>query len=632
MQIEHAAAAQGNLGRKTILATVLSTSLIGACGSPPTEQSPTTGASHEPALVQTETPSTVLRDAENRADGDRQGATDTASGTTKTKVPAEAEVATASRLSDDLASGTQEITANQALHSVLMEAKRAPHIRPGITYPEPVPPRQPNRERYEEVEDNQLFWADRDPVSTFSIDVDTAAYANVRRFLNQGNLPKPNAVRVEELLNYFDYGYPQHSIDAPFSVYTEVGPSPWASDRSLVHIGVHTPVADIEEQPPANLVFLIDVSGSMRAPNKLGLLRQAMKMMAKQLRPQDRISIAVYAGSSGAALEPTSGADVHKITNAIDALHAGGSTNGGAGIQLAYKMAKKHFIKDGINRVILATDGDFNVGTTNIDELERMVERERKSGVALTVLGFGAGNYNDHLMQKIAQIGNGNAAYIDSMNEARKVLVDELAATLNIVAKDVKIQVEFNPAVVSSYRLIGYETRHLEREDFNNDKVDAGEIGAGHKVTALYEVAFVNSTKPAADPLRYGSVTTPGAREATTKQAPIAGDEIAFVKLRYKAPDATSSRLMTQPVRYDERHSDLQETTDAYRFSAAVAWFGQILREGKYVDQTQMNRVIELANTARGSDPFGYRAEFVGLARTAAVLSSPSHDVTHGGQ
>lgn len=599
-----------------VLTTALTTCLIAACGTQPTSTSENT-PSGNPVLVSTE-------------QDQRQGN--------------ETEVATAEPREIKQTRVIEEVTLSQdAMHSapgkqsqlesVVVTAQRifkGPPASQGNHYPEPIPHSQPNRERYEDVQDNPLFWVQRDPVSTFSIDVDTAAYANVRRFLQQGHLPEPEAVRVEELLNYFDYAYPTIAHDAPFAVHTEVGPSPWAKDRSLLHIGVHTPVADIDEQPPANLVFLIDVSGSMRAPNKLDLLRQAMKMMAKQLRPQDRVSIAVYAGSSGAVLEPTSGADTHKIVTAIDGLNAGGSTNGGAGIHLAYNMAKAHFIKDGINRVILATDGDFNVGTTDIDDLEQMVERERKSGVALTVLGFGTGNYNDHLMQKIAQIGNGNAAYIDSMNEARKVLVDELAATLNIVAKDVKIQVEFNPQVVESYRLIGYETRHLEREDFNNDKVDAGEIGAGHKVTALYEVAFVGSENPAVDPLRYA--TSQSENVSQSRQTPISGDEIAFVKLRYKPPQSDTSQLMTQPIRYAERRTDINKTSDAYRFSAAVAWFGQILREGKYVEQGFMNEVIDLANTAKGADPFGYRAEFVGLARTAHALGDPGQNGALGGQ
>ena len=486
----------------------------------------------------------------------------------------------------------------------------------------PAPGRAPSyqdygRENYQVFENNGVHWARQDPVSTFSIDVDTASYANVRRILNYGHLPNPNAVRVEELINYFKYDYPQSkNLVTPFSVYTEIGPSPWDVKRKLLHIGINGWQPDQQRDlPAANLVFLIDVSGSMQAPDKMELLKSAMKLLVEQLRPQDRLSIAVYAGSSGTVLAPTAGDQKATINAALDRLHAGGSTNGGAGIRLAYNLARQSFIDEGVNRVILATDGDFNVGTTDIAELERLVENERESGVALTVLGFGSGNYNDHLMQKIAQIGNGNAAYIDNINEARKVLVDELGATLNTIAKDVKIQVEFNPEVVESYRLIGYETRHLNREDFNNDKIDAGEIGAGHTVTALYELTLIDGDAGLVDPLRYGKQSAP---ERAVRHD---GVEIAFLKLRYKSPDAQVSRLIEHPLYWNTMVDELAETSENFRFSASVAWLGQLLRHNNLIADVSYKNVIELAQTARGNDQFGYRSEFINLARTAQALS-----------
>lgn len=510
----------------------------------------------------------------------------------------------AENMAHDMAAITSHVAAPRVAHRLM----RQPH-------PQSPSYQDYGRENYQSFANNGVHWTSQDPVSTFSIDVDTASYANVRRMLNQGQLPQPDAVRVEELVNYFSYDYPRaQAADTPFSVYTELGPSPWDTKRQLLHVGVNGWQPDENaELPPVNLVFLIDVSGSMQAPNKIDLLKSAMKMMVKQLRPQDRLSIAVYAGSSGEVLGPTAGDQKATIQTALDRLHAGGSTNGGAGIRLAYNLAKQNFIKQGINRVILATDGDFNVGTTDIAELERMVEQERKSGVALTVLGFGTGNYNDHLMQKIAQIGNGNAAYIDTLSEARKVLVDELGATLNTIAKDVKIQIEFNPQLVESYRLIGYETRHLNREDFNNDKVDAGEIGAGHTVTALYELTLVDGNADVVDPLRYGSPVNQSKRSDDA--------ELAFLKLRYKAPGGDRSRLIKHPLYSNALLNDLAKTSEDYRFSAAVAWLGQLLRNNTSVQDGSIKDVIELARGARGADEFGYRSEFINLARTAEALS-----------
>jgi len=472
-----------------------------------------------------------------------------------------------------------------------------------------------DRERYTHFDDNPVHLTREEPVSTFSIDVDTASYSNVRRQLAQGSLPRQDAVRVEELVNYFAYDYPvPDSAEVPFSLYTELGPSPWHAERKLLHIGIKGFEPPRESLPPANLVFLVDVSGSMQSPDKIGLLKSSLKLLARQLDGDDRIAIAVYAGAAGTVLEPTSGAERAKITSAIEQLTAGGSTNGAAGIRLAYALAEQGFRPGGINRVILATDGDFNVGTTSLEALEDLVEDKRRSGVALTVLGFGTGNYNDALMQELAQRGNGNAAYIDTLNEARKVLVDELSATLNTIAKDVKIQIEFNPARVSEYRLIGYETRHLEREDFNNDAVDAGDIGAGHTVTALYELTLTGSGGALIDPLRYGE------RPVATADR---GGELGFLKLRYKAPEGTKSRLITRAIRAEDMLRNLSDTSANYRFSAAVAAFGQLLRGGEYLDGFGYTEVIALASGARGSDPSGYRGEFLGLLRTAEALATP---------
>ena len=471
-----------------------------------------------------------------------------------------------------------------------------------------------DREAYAHFDTNPVHLVSESPVSTFSIDVDSASYANVRRLLNQGVLPRHDAVRVEELINYFSYDYPTPEAgEAPFAVHTEVGPSPWHEDRHLLHVGIKGYEVPEAELPPANLVFLIDVSGSMQSPDKLGLLKSSMKMLVKRMSPEDRVAIAVYAGAAGMVLESTPGNERAKILAAIDQLTAGGSTNGGAGIRLAYSLAEQGFMADGINRVLLATDGDFNVGTTDTEALKNLVEAKRASGVALTLLGFGGGNYNDALMQELAQIGNGNAAYIDTLNEARKVLVEEIGATLNMIAKDVKIQIEFNPAAVSEYRLIGYETRHLEREDFNNDKVDAGDIGAGHTVTALYELALNGSNGSQIDPLRYGT--------ATDQAEGSAGSELAFLKLRYKQPDGTTSQLISEAIERDSIIGDLARTSDNYRFSAAVAGFGQILRGGEYTGSFDLDEVAALAGAARGQDPYGYRGEFLGMVRTADALA-----------
>lgn len=478
----------------------------------------------------------------------------------------------------------------------------------------PMPANPADTERYQHQRDNGIQVAAEQPVSTFSIDVDTGAYANVRRFLNNGSLPPQDAVRVEELINYFDYEYATpNSRDTPFRVSTELSAAPWNSQALLMRIGIKGFEVEAKERPAANLVFLIDVSGSMDSPDKLPLLKNAFRLLTDQLTGHDRVSMVVYAGSSGVVLEPTPGNAKHQIQEALARLSAGGSTNGASGIQLAYKLAHDTFLKDGINRVVLATDGDFNVGTVDFEALVDIVERERATGVELTTLGFGTGNYNEQLMERLADAGNGNYAYIDTLSEARKVLVSQLSSTLYTIAKDVKIQVEFNPAEVLEYRLIGYENRMLAREDFNNDKVDAGEIGAGHRVTALYEVVPVGA-KGRVDSLRYGAKREP---------APGKG-ELANLRLRYKKPGSDTSQLLEYPIRKD---SVADRVSNDFRFAASVAAFGQLLRGGKYMGEFSYGDVAKLANGALGADRDGYRKEFVSLVALAKSLT-PSADAS----
>ncbi len=470
-----------------------------------------------------------------------------------------------------------------------------------------------NRDNFATIEDNGVISVTNSPVSTFSIDVDTGAYAVVRRFLNQGQMPPTDAVRAEELINYFNYNYPTpHKGEQPFSVTTEISRTPWNKQSHLVHIGIKGKAIENNQRPAANLVFLIDVSGSMSSSDKLPLLKSAFRLLVKQLDAKDRVSMVVYAGASGVVLEPTPGNEQGKILAALDQLSAGGSTHGSAGINLAYAMAEQGRIKDGINRVILATDGDFNVGTVDHEQLIDLIEQKRANGISLTTLGFGQGNYNDQLMEQLADKGNGNYAYIDTINEARKVLVEELSATLETIAKDVKIQIEWNPAVVAEYRLIGYENRVMAREDFNNDKVDAGDIGAGHTVTALYEVTLVGG-KGHLDPLRYGdSKAADDGRRG----------EIAFLKLRYKEPQGSKSKLISQPIQTRSIIDNLRNTSDNFRFSAAVAGFGQLLRGGRYTGEFSYDDAAELARNARGEDRFGYRGEFLRLVSLADSLDN----------
>jgi Ca-activated chloride channel family protein len=463
-------------------------------------------------------------------------------------------------------------------------------------------------DNYAHREANTVHLAASDPVSTFGIDVDTGSYTNVRHMLRGGRLPPGDAVRTEEFINYFNYGYtPPSSRARPFSVTTEFAPSPWNADRRLLLVGIQGYRVPASEIPAANLVFLVDVSGSMGEPDKLPLLKASLKQIVPELRAQDRISLVTYAGATCVALRSTPGDRHATINAAIDALGAGGSTNGAAGIDLAYAQAARGFITGGVNRVILATDGDFNVGTIGVEALEDRIVQKRKSGIALTTLGFGEGNYNDAMAVTLADTGNGSHHYIDSLDEGRRVLVDEMSATLLTIAKDVKIQVEFNPGVVAEYRLIGYEKRMLAREDFNNDAVDAGEIGAGAHVTALYEITLKGAKGARVDPLRYGDTPT-----AAT------GNELAFLRLRYKSPEGGASQLIEQPLAATVSAAP----SDRLRFAAAVAAFAENLRGGKYADGFGYAKVAELARASLGKDEDGYRAEMARLAELAAGMQT----------
>jgi len=474
-----------------------------------------------------------------------------------------------------------------------------------------------DRENYLHYEHNGVKVVAEQPVSTFSIDVDTASYANVRRMLvREGRLPPSNAVRLEEMINYFSYHYElPDSSEQPFSISTELAPAPWSEGHALLQIGLKGFEPALEARPPANLVFLVDVSGSMQAPGKLELVKKSLRLLVNRMTAEDRIALAVYAGAAGAVLESTSGVEKAKILAAIDALQAGGSTHGSAGIKLAYALAEQHKIENGINRVLIASDGDMNVGTVNIEALKDLIERKRASGIALTTLGFGSGNYNYALMEQLADVGNGNAAYIDSMKEAQKVLVNEMQSTLMTIASDVKIQVEFNPSTVSEYRLIGYENRLLNREDFTNDKVDAGEIGAGHTVTALYEIVLADSDAQRVQPLRYG---------ARAANKAVNAGELAFVKLRYKEPGQANSRELELVITRDDFTAKLDGSSDDLRFAASVAGFGQLLQGGTFTGNWNYNDALALARDARGDDPHGYRSEFVHLIELAQSLSSGS--------
>ncbi len=475
-----------------------------------------------------------------------------------------------------------------------------------------------NRERYGKYVENSRMKPLTDPVSTFSIDVDTASYSNGRRYIQKmGQLPPAESVRVEEYINYFDYNYPLPD-DQPFSIYHEIAPSPFDKDRLLIHIGLQGKKPALNERPASNLVFLLDVSGSMSSIDKLPLLKSGLLMLTNQMTEKDKITIVVYAGAAGLVLSPTSGNDKAKIQSALMRLNAGGSTAGSQGIQLAYQMAEKSFVKGGINRVILATDGDFNVGITNHNQLIKLIERKRKSGIALTVLGFGMGNLNDHTMEQLADKGNGNYFYVDNLNEARKVLVTELGSTLQTIAKDVKIQVEFNPQYVADYRLIGYENRKLRREDFDDDTIDAGEIGAGHTVTAIYEVTLKDSPK-ANGGLRYGSERK-AVSESSSKSKTKFNNEIAFFRLRYKQPDGSKSRLIEKPLLMTDILD--RKPSETFLFSTAVAHFAQRLRQSRYGKKAGYDEILKVMAESKGQDKYGYRRECETLVTLAKSLST----------
>ncbi|RON31803.1 vWA domain-containing protein [Pseudomonas lini] len=481
----------------------------------------------------------------------------------------------------------------------------------GEAYPQGY--RDEQREQYQALADNPIHSVAEAPVSTFSADVDTGAYANVRRLLNQGRLPPEGAVRLEEMVNYFPYDYALPTDGSPFGLTTELAPSPWNPHTRLLRIGIKASDRAVAELAPANLVFLVDVSGSMDRREGLPMVKSTLKLLVDQLREQDRVSLVVYAGESRVVLEPTSGREKAKIRTAIDQLTAGGSTAGASGIELAYQMAQQAFIPKGINRILLATDGDFNVGISDFDSLKQMAVDKRKTGVSLTTLGFGVDNYNEHLMEQLADAGDGNYAYIDNLREARKVLVDQLGSTLAVVAKNVKLQVEFNPAQVSEYRLLGYENRALKREDFSNDKVDAGEIGAGHTVTALYEIV-PKGEKGWLEPLRYGNP----AADVSAKTG-----ELAMLRVRYQLPEGGNSRLIERPILSGEA-GKLSAASNDLRFAAAVAAFSQQLKDGRYTGNFSLKDTEALARGARGDDQFGLRSEFVQLVELAQSLRTPT--------
>lgn len=495
-----------------------------------------------------------------------------------------------------------------ALNEMVVSGSRA-HMMP----PLPVPPvsRLPmvDRDRYPQVAANPIRQTAEAPVSTFAVDVDTASYSNVRSFLAEGRRPPSDAVRVEELINYFDYGYPKPRDRArPFAPFVAVTPSPWSAERQILHIALQGYDTPRSELPPLNLVFLVDTSGSMSGPDRLPLAQKSLNVLIDQLRPQDRVAMVAYAGSAGAVLGPTDGRQKLRMRCAVGALQSGGSTAGGQGLALAYALARENFDPKAVNRVILMTDGDFNVGVADPAKLKDFVAEKRKDGVYLSVYGFGRGNYNDVMMQTLAQNGNGTAAYVDSLQEARKLFREDLVRSLFPIADDVKVQVEFNPAQVLEYRLIGYETRMLAREDFNNDQVDAGELGSGASVTALYEITPAGA-RPSADPLRYGERRRPTAG---------GGGELAFLKIRYKPPGGRESRLIERPIGSADRHATLAAAPEATRWAVAVAGFGQKLKDDPRLSPAfGWDETLALAQGARGADPYGERAEFVQLVRAA---------------
>lgn len=506
-----------------------------------------------------------------------------------------------------------------SLDAIMVTGSRVGYA-PAMPMAMPARQQPANTERYAAITDNPVRRAAEDPVSTFSVDVDTGSYANVRRMLNEGERPPADAVRAEEFINYFDYGHPAPATrEVPFRVTTELAVAPWNSQRQLLMVGIKGYDVPKATLAPSNLVFLIDTSGSMDSPDKLPLVKAALRQLVPQLRSQDRVSIVVYAGSAGLVLPPTPGDRHGEILAALDRLDAGGSTNGGDGIRLAYAMARQAYIDKGVNRVILATDGDFNVGTVDQNALETLVGDQRKHGIALSTLGFGSGNYNDEMAEQLADVGDGNHAYIDSLREARKVLVEQMSSTLMTIARDVKIQIEFNPAQVAEYRLIGYENRVLQREDFSNDKVDAGDIGAGHQVTALYEITPASSSAQRVGSLRYGAATQ-------TAKADLGG-EIAHLRLRYKLPGQDRSRLIETPVLASQVTGSPSESL---RLASAVAGFADALRGGSRMDGWSLDAMIRSATAAKGRDPNGDRAELVALMKLAQAQIDPNQETRIG--
>lgn len=476
----------------------------------------------------------------------------------------------------------------------------------------PSPPE--NTESYKGINENGFKTVASEPLSTFSVDVDAASYSNVRRFINNGQLPPADAVRIEEMINYFHYNIAGPTNNEPVAIHTELSAAPWNSNHRLLRIGLKAKTIANDKLPASNLVFLIDVSGSMYEPNKLPLVQSSLKMLVNQLRPQDRVAIVVYAGAAGVVLPATSGDKKTTINNAIDNLQAGGSTAGGAGIKLAYKIAMENFMKGGNNRVMLATDGDFNVGASSDDDMEKLIEKERESGISLSVLGFGMGNYKDSKMETLADKGNGNYAYIDNITEARKTLISEFGGTLFTLAKDVKLQVEFNPGKVQAYRLLGYENRALNKEDFNNDKKDAGDMGSGHTVTAFYEIVpagVKDDYSGSVDPLKYQK-PKPVPYSSTS-------DEMLTIKFRYKQPTSSVSKMSHVEV-YDKPVA-LNSTSTDFRFAAAVAEFGMLLRDSQFKQHSTYDQAIKMARAAKGDDSEGYRAEFIKLAESAKLLN-----------
>jgi len=499
-----------------------------------------------------------------------------------------------------------------ALGGVRTQVKSRPRMTTAAEAMAPAAPPPFNTEEYGRIFETGYLTALSNPLSTFSIDVDTASYANVRRFIKMNSLPPKDAVRIEEMINYFRYDYPLPGKEHPFSLSTEISDCPWNTGHRLVHIGLQGKSPDREALPASNLVFLIDVSGSMNADNKLPLLKNAFTLLTQNLGSKDRVAIVVYAGAAGLVLPSTPGDRTDRILAAIDKLSAGGSTAGGAGIELAYKTASENFIKGGNNRIILATDGDFNIGTSSTGDLVRMIEEKREKGIFLTICGFGMGNYKDGRMEQLADKGNGNYYYIDGLLEAKKVFLDDMRGTLFTIAKDVKIQVEFNPAKVKAYRLIGYENRMLKKEDFADDTKDAGEMGAGHTVTALYEIIPYGSKEeiPGVDELKY--------QETKISPEAFKSKELLTIKLRYKAPDGDTSKLIVHPL--VDRQVDLTKTSDNYRFSAAVAAWGMILRDSEFKGTANLKDVLLWAKEAKGADLFGYRAEFINLVELSSLI------------